>query len=128
VTFDETLIPPGGLCYQVVDLEPGEVLSDDWERFGQDQREFKFGKTAKQVLCPYWFKTSHGTVRCERLDVEVYDDNGDFELTRALAKAHFGEDEVWQHVQFSFLLSDEIKICDINEDVDQPSPPCARTR
>jgi hypothetical protein len=115
MTHDRSLIPPGGLCYQVVDLEPGETLSDDWDRFGLDLREFKYGERAKQVLCPYWTKTHHGTVRCEWLDLEVHDDNADFETSRALSRAHFGEVEVYRRVKYSLLLSDEIKICDINQ-------------
>ena len=57
----------GNHCYRVVELEEGEELSHDIERFGKDLRGFSYRTGLKEVLCPYWQKTDYGVVRCEYL-------------------------------------------------------------
>jgi hypothetical protein len=60
---DTAAIPKGGYCYQLVRLQPGEHLSRKLTRFGQNLREYPYGKDWKVVLCPYWQRTDYGMVR-----------------------------------------------------------------
>jgi hypothetical protein len=127
VNYSDTVIPKGDFCYRVVPIAEGEILSTDFERFGRDLREYPFNAHGdKRVLCPYWIRTTHGTVRCERLDLEVFDDDlGYYDHETALEKAtqHFGKDNVASKVGRSWELPDELKVCGINLDEDEDSPP-----
>jgi hypothetical protein len=113
---DASLIPPGEFCYRLIRKQPGEVLSQDIDRFGRDLREFSYNLHWKEVLCPYWFHTDYGMVRCNFLGVESLDeDNPD---AKAEAIRHFGSEAAFLKVNRYSLLSDEIKICNIKTDED----------
>ncbi|MBK6651926.1 MAG: hypothetical protein IPG42_20895 [Betaproteobacteria bacterium] len=64
----DPLIPSGRFCYRLEPITPGEVMANDLERYGKDLREHSYGGGMKQVLCPYWIRTDHGTVRCEKMN------------------------------------------------------------
>lgn len=114
------LIPVGEFCYRIVELAPGEVLSREHDRYGRDLREFPYHRGTKCVLCPYWQRTNHGTVRCEYLGKEVLDDEAeDWGQALALATEYFGAGQVDQKVGRSWALADEIKVCGVNEDADE---------
>ncbi len=86
--------------------------------YGKDLREFSFHRGQKAVLCPYWIRTSHGTVRCEKMNVEVFDDGSDPKGAVLKATAHFGADKVHALVRHSHWLPDELKICGMAMDED----------
>ena len=111
---EDALIPYGEYCYSVEVLGPGESLSNDVDRYGFDLREFRYHNDRKAILCPYWRRTSHGTVRCEKLLREVFAERESFEVERMKAAAHFGEKSVGRSVGYSYELADEIKVCNIN--------------
>jgi len=110
--MDPSLIPPGNYCYRIVDLKPGEALSQDIELFGRELREFPYAKGKKEVLCPYWQLTEYGMVRCRYLEVETLDE--DDPEARSKALAHFGEEQALDEANQSSLLYDEIKVCGVN--------------
>lgn len=114
---DESVIPPGGFCYRVRKISPGEVLSSDIDRFGKDLREFSFGGGFKEILCPYWRRTDYGMVRCEFLGVEGLDERAGAKIE---ALAHYGSEAAFSAAnQSPDFLSDEIKICDVKDDEDE---------
>ena len=68
---DTSVIPVSDyFCCQIVEIQPDEILSTDIERFGKDLREYRYSENTKEILCPYWFRTDHNTVRCVFLDIE----------------------------------------------------------
>jgi len=114
---DPSKIPPGDFCYRVYPLKPGEILSKDLSQFGRSLREYSYCRGFKEVLCPYWQSTDYGTVKCLFLEREELD-----ELSRqafALLTAKIGEDAARDFPR-GWALSDEIKICGVNEDQDDP--------
>lgn len=111
---DKSIIPPGEYCYRIVEIQDGEVLSDDIDRFGKDLREYSYGGGYKEILCPYWQRTDYGTVRCNYLEKEVIDDL-DFDAHKKIM-AHFGISDVYEKFDSCWELPDEIKICGINLD------------
>lgn len=118
---DLSRIPPGEFCYRIYPLREGEILVDDPMRFGKDLREFSYRPGFKEVLCPYWQRTDYGTVRCHFTEKEVLDEEThSYEEAVALLAARL---ESWQKAR-EFLrgwaLPDEIKICGVNEDKDDP--------
>lgn len=110
---DESLIPNGPFCYRLVEIEEGEVLSRDIERCGIDLREFPYRPGWKQVACPYYARTNYGTVKCNFVGMEARDD-------RERINAHFNDDNAADRYPWSWQLSDEIKVCGINEEEDEP--------
>lgn len=115
---DSELIPHGQNCYRLVPIAPGEVLDLDVWRYGMDLREFPYRGGWKEVLRPYWRRTGYGTVRCEFLDREVFDEDDD--AAREKVAAHFGglaEDRVGHSLE----LADHYKICDVHYS-DEPQP------
>lgn len=108
-------IPAGEYCYRIVPLAPGETLTGDISRFGRDLREWSFSPGTKEVLCPHWQHTDHGTVRCALLGVEVLSEDGDAE---AKAMAHFGAERMADEVDRSWELADEIKVCPYNRETE----------
>ena len=114
---DSSRIPAGQFCYRIVPLQPGEVLSTEINRFGKELREYSFAPGYKEVLCPYWQRTDHGTVRCDYLHQEYLDDTEPCAKQRA--KAH---DPRLASIGPSSYLTDEIKICKVKteEDADLP--------
>lgn len=117
---DPSKIPPGGFCYRVYPLQPGETLSTDIGRFGRDLREYSYHPGFKEVLCPYWQRTGYGTVQCSFMEREVLDDEYyDVEQAVALLAARIGEDAARAFPR-NWALPDEIKICGVGEDRDDP--------
>lgn len=113
---DISKIPSGGFCYSVVELQEGEVLCLDLERFGKELREYIYRHDTKEVLCPYWHKTDYGMVRCDYLCVEslMEDEVG----AREKAILYYGSEARLEEADDHSLIYDEIKICGINEDTD----------
>ncbi len=111
---DESLIPPGEDCYWVFPIREGEVLSSDGWRYGKELREFRHLGNSKEVLCPYWERTSYGTVRCNFVDIEVVDDQDD-DAKQKIAQ-RFGTQEAVKGFEYSWELPEQIKICGIRED------------
>lgn len=113
---DESIIPKGEFCYSIKRIQPGEVLCEDIERFGKDLREYRYHQDWKEILCPYWRLTDYGTVICDFLDIEVvFEDDWDAREKIKLYLETTGETKVIGH---DCLLSDQVKICDINADED----------
>lgn len=115
---DPALIPVGENCYRLVPIAPGAVLDDDAWRYGMDLREFRYHGDWKTVLCPYWRRTGHGTVRCEFLDREVFDEDDDHAREKVVAL--FG-DRAEGRVGRAWELADEFKVCAIHYTED-PQP------
>ena len=113
IVKDESVIPTGPFCYSIVPIVEGEILSDDIERFGKELREFRYHGDTKEVLCPYWRRTDYGTVICDFLHKEVYDEEN--EDARALIEAKFGKSEPGDKIGHSWALPDELKICGIHD-------------
>lgn len=111
---DKSVIPFGSYCYQLINIEKGEILADAIERFGKDLREFSYSHTLKEILCPYWRMTDYGMVLCEYLDVQCLDEDDPDARSKALL--HFGSEAALASLNRPSLLYDEIKICDINVD------------
>ncbi|MCB9729283.1 MAG: hypothetical protein H6746_12505 [Deltaproteobacteria bacterium] len=113
---DPSLIPSGSYCYRVEPIGPGEVLSRDIEAFGRTLREFPYSAGSKEVLCPYWERTGHGTVCCRFLDVETLDED-DPKARQKLATRSDPEPGrpawIWPGE-----LDDELKICGVREELD----------
>jgi hypothetical protein len=107
-------IPHGSFCYRIVDLAPNEVLSTDIHRFGRDLREYSYRPGRKEVLCPYWYRTDYGMVRCQFLGVETLDEEDS--AARDLAIAHFGSEAAFFASDDDRILADETKICGIHTD------------
>ncbi|MCL2831115.1 MAG: hypothetical protein FWD77_10365 [Betaproteobacteria bacterium] len=114
---DTSKIPPGEYCYRVYPLKPGETLSRDIDQFGRSLREYSYHPGFKEVLCPYWQRTDYGTVKCLFLDREVLDD--DDKQALVLLAAKIGKDAARDFPR-DWALSDEIKICAVGEDQDDP--------
>lgn len=114
---DRSVIPPGGYCYFVKRLQPGEVLPDDIDRFGKDLRESSWHGDFKRVLCLYWRRTDYGMVRCEFLQVEGLDEMA--ADARAKALAHYGSAEALAAANQCPYLWDEVKVCDVRADEDE---------
>ncbi|HET8701900.1 MAG TPA: hypothetical protein VFL97_09570, partial [Nitrococcus sp.] len=75
----------------------------------------------KEVLCPYWQRTENGTIRCVFTDLEVLDDESqDAEESLSLLATHLGSKERANAFPRNWALADEIKVCGINEDKDDP--------
>ena len=114
-------IPPGEHCYRVYPLREGEVLVDDLARFGRDLREFLYRPGFKQVLCPYWQRTDYGTVRCHFTEKEVLDEEmQSYEEALALLAPRLGSQQKAREFPRGWALPDEIKICGVNQDEDDP--------
>jgi len=109
------LIPHGEYCYQVVELQAGELQPNPpLEAFGKKLREASYACGYKRVLCPYWQVTDHGTVRCDYLALEAVVEH-DYQAHFDQALKHFGTEQALAAVRVSAsLLPDEIKICKIN--------------
>lgn len=104
---DTQFIPTGKFCYRVEPLAES-LLHPSSSEVGGQVREAKFGDREKMVLCPYWIRTEHGTVRCEYLNSEVEGMvSGDYELS----VEHYGVEKAAQ-IEWS-LLSDMIKVCQV---------------
>jgi hypothetical protein len=117
---DSSKIPPGHYCYRVYPLKPDEILSSDIKQFGRSLREYSYRPGFKEVLCPYWQRTDYGTVKCLFMEREVLDDEYyDSEQALALLAAKIGEDAARDFPR-DWSLTDEIKICDFDEDQDDP--------
>ncbi len=110
---DTKEIPPGGFCYRVVSLKPGEVLSKDIDKFGKELREYPWHEGYKEVLCPYWRRTDYGMVRCEYMGVEELDEDDSEAWDKAIA--HFGNKDAFLKANHPGYLYDEIKGCGIKE-------------
>ncbi len=108
-------VPAGEYCYQRTAATAADYVPLDPALAGVEVRVY-VSRGMKFSRCPHWQTTEHGTVRCELLDVEVLDEHGDYAAALAMATAHFGELEVDAKVGRSWMLADEIKICDINLD------------
>jgi hypothetical protein len=117
---DPSKVPPGEFCYRVYPLKPDETLSTDKGQFGRSLREYSYRPGFKEVLCPYWQRTSYGTVKCLFMEREVLDEEQyDVRQALALLAAEIGEDAAGNFPRDSALL-DEIKICDVNKELDDP--------
>ncbi|MFO1217896.1 MAG: hypothetical protein U1E89_05865 [Burkholderiaceae bacterium] len=107
-------MPAGEFCYCVHKVEPGEVLVNDFSRFGKEVRHGRFGAHAKRVLCPFWRRTEHGTTRCELTGAEEWHNGEVFDAALDL----FGADALYERFRPPSWLDDEIKTCGVNEFVD----------
>lgn len=118
---DPSIIPPGPFCYRVYPLRPGETLSTDIDQFGRSLREYAYHQGYnKEVLCPYWQRTEYGTVKCLFMGKEVLDEEHyDFKEAFTLLSAKIGEQAARDFPQ-GWALPDEIKICGVGEDEDDP--------
>jgi hypothetical protein len=117
---DPSKIPPGEYCYRVYPLKPNETLSKDYDQFGRSLREYSHHTGFKRVLCPYWQRTDYGTVQCLFMEREVlWDEYPDTKQSLALLAAKIGE-EAANDFPRDWELTDEIKICGVNEDQDDP--------
>lgn len=112
----KSFIPQGDYCYRVVEIQAGEILNGNVLQFGKELREFRYHGNMKEVLCPYFQRTNYGTVRCNFLDKE-YVDEDDSDAIEKIIK-HLGIPDAKNPFDYSWALSDEIKICGINEDED----------
>ncbi|MBU0752978.1 MAG: hypothetical protein KJ787_04065 [Gammaproteobacteria bacterium] len=100
------LIPEGKFCYRIE--VSAESIHPSSPAVGGQVREAKFGDREKMVLCPYWMRTEHGTVRCGYLSIEVEGMvSGDYELSTE----HYGVEKTGT-IEWS-LLSDKIKVCQV---------------
>jgi hypothetical protein len=100
-------------------LRDGEVLSTDRQEFGRSLREFPYLPGWKEVLCPYWQRTDHGTVKCLFTGAEVFDDTLDADHAVALSTGRLGKAKA-SELRWHWALPDEVKICAVNEDQDDP--------
>lgn len=114
---DPSQIPPGNFCYRVYPLRDGEVLSTDIANFGSTLREYSYCIGFKEVLCPYWQRTNYGTIKCLYNNYEILDSDRDGSIEKLSEKIG---SEAAKDFPTDWALSDEIKICGINEDVDDP--------
>ena len=117
--MDPSKIPPGPFCYRVLPVREGEVLSADIAQYGRGLREFAYGPGYKAMLCPYWQRTDHGTVKCLFVGAEVLDEAPGYPQSRALLAARIGRQAAESFPTCS-TLEDEIKICGMREDEDDP--------
>ncbi len=46
-------------------------MDGDVSRYGMGLRESSHHGPWKAVLCPYWQRTTHGTIRCEYVDMNA---------------------------------------------------------
>ena len=65
------------------------------------------------VLCPYWRRTEHGTVRCEYLGQEFLDEYDPDAREKSIR--HFAALSIEPCLAHSWLY-DEWKICGVRED------------
>ncbi len=110
--LDPSLIPDGPYCYRV-ELKEESFANGDVRRYGKELREYSHHGPWKAVLCPYWQRTEHGTIRCQFAGDECLDDQ-DPEAREKSAR-HFkalGLDPCLS----SSWLGDECKICGIREE------------
>lgn len=112
--MDTSVIPFGDYCYRIVQIRPDEVISTDIDRFGKDLREYRYHGNTKEILCPYWHRTDYGTVQCKFLNIEIFDE--DEPKSKKMVIEHFQDTSTIEMIGYSYLLSDEIKICNINCD------------
>ncbi len=110
--MDTSVIPFGDYCYRIVQIRTDEVISSDIEQFGKDVREYRHHGNTKEILCPYWHRIDYGTVQCEFLNIEVFDE--DEPESKKMVIEHFQDTNTIEKIGYSYLLSDEIKICDIH--------------
>ena len=104
---DPARIPRGEYCYDTehVPANPETGEPEYWMQHF-DRR------------CPYWRRTDQATVCCDYLGVEHADEYADNWLERLASR--FGSFvEAMKHIDRS-LLHDEIKICGIRVDDDDP--------
>ncbi len=125
--LDPTLIPDGPYCYRI---EPKEesFANGDVRRYGMELREYSHHGQWKAVLCPYWRRTEHGTIRCQFVGDECLDD-GDPEAREKSAR-HFKSLGLDPCLASSWL-GDECKTCGVREewpdDVDDVSASSVET-
>ena len=117
---DTSVIPRGEYCYRLIKKRDGEILSKDVERFGNDLREYDYPGDYKAIRCPYWHYTDYGTVRCDFLGKETISDALD---ARKKIEAHFGISDASEKFGYDWALADEIKICNIDTDMDMDDWP-----
>lgn len=108
---DTSIIPAGLYCYKVVRLKDGEILSRDIKCFGKDLREYPYRDGWKEVLCPYWYRTEYGMIRCDFLEIESLDEGDDGAKSKAIA--HYGSLEDFNKVNVPTDLYDECKKCKV---------------
>lgn len=102
--FDDDLIPRGDYCYHVwavSDLATRGVYLD----------------MHPNEICPYWLKTGHGTIRCERMGVEAVIEWGDYDENLRMAEAALGVAGLARVCISATYLTDQIKVCDIHPEV-----------
>ena len=109
---DQAPIPIGEYCYRVI-----------WNagREPQGPREVWFHRShgSIAVRCPYWRRTDQATVCCDYLGVE-HADEAAHEWMERLASRFGSLVEAMKHIERS-LLYDEIKICAIHVEDDDPT-------
>lgn len=117
---DPASIPPGEYCYRVYPIREGEKLSTNAEEFGKSLREYSYkAGLYKQVLCPYWQRTDYGTLKCLYMNKEVLDQSRNTKQAFDLLATKIGK-EAASNFPISLALSDEIKVCGVNEDKEDP--------
>ena len=117
--MDASKIPPGSYCYRVYPLKGGEKLPTNLAEFGRELREYSYCHNHKQVLCPYWQRTIYGTVTCLFTGDEVIDELSPDEDSLSLLAAKIGKNAAINFPKDDDL-TDEIKICGINQDKEDP--------
>jgi hypothetical protein len=102
--FDDDLIPRGDCCYDT------RAASDPNDRT-------VYLIVASQDTCPYWRPTDHGTILCERLDVEAIIEWDDYTDNLRQATTALGDEALARIRVSATFLTDQIKICNINTEV-----------
>ena len=110
---DSTLIPDGPYCYRLERKEDG-FENGDVSRYGMELREFSHHGPWKAILCPYWQRTAHGTIRCEYIGQECLDE--DDREARDKSIRHFTSLGLEPCLSLSWL-ADECKICGVRGEV-----------
>ena len=109
--LDPSLIPDGPYCYRV-ELKEESFVNGDVRRYGKELREFSHHGQWKAILCPYWHRTEHGTIRCEYVGDECLDDQDP--EARDKCTRYFSVRGM-ESCQYSSWLGDECKICGVRE-------------
>ena len=110
--LDPSLIPDGPYCYRV-ELKEESFVNGDVRRYGKELREFSHHGLWKAILCPYWHRTEHGTIRCEYVGQECLDE--DDREARDKSIRHFTALGLEPCLSLSWL-ADECKICGIRDE------------